>query len=55
MRKVWIPVALMLAVGLAAGCMHKDMMDDSTMDKGMHDEKMMDKGMMDKSMSDDGM
>ena len=46
MMKRWIPVVLVLALGMTAGCMH---------DKGMMHDDMSDKSMMDKSMSDDGM
>ena len=55
MRKVWIAVALGLGLMAATGCMHKDMMDDSTMDKGMSGDKMMDKSMSDPSMMDHSM
>jgi hypothetical protein len=46
MNKLWIPVALAMALGLTAACSH----DDGMMDDGMkHDT------MMDQSMSDEGM
>lgn len=57
MNKLWIPAALALVLGTAAGCMHNDkMMDDDTMMKGgMSDTSMMEGGMSDDGMKDEGM
>lgn len=51
MKKHWIPVTLLLALGVAAGCASKEGM----MDEGMTHESLSDGGMMKSEMSDEVM